>query len=137
MLFWGSQKHQKCDFTSKYDPCDDCDTTKSWLTIRLRILIFGILKKSLKLDQKRKNVSFLLKCFFHYVETKPVQSKHEEETKLRMRLEYSDKTSFLTELVLFRRSEKSILVKWTRFCLFKRIFKIFSRFRKSKTSNLL
>ena len=43
----------------------------------------------------------------------------------------------LTELVLFRRSEKSLLVKWTRFCLFWRIFKIFSRLQKSKTSNLL
>ena len=43
----------------------------------------------------------------------------------------------LTELVLFQRSEKSILVKMTRFCIFQRIFKIFSKFKKSETSNLL
>ena len=43
----------------------------------------------------------------------------------------------LTELVLFRHSENSILIKLTRFCLFKRIFKIFSKFQKAETSNLL
>ena len=43
----------------------------------------------------------------------------------------------LTELVLFRRSEKSILVKMTRFWLFERIFKFFSNFPKSETSNFL
>ena len=44
---------------------------------------------------------------------------------------------FLTKAVLTRRSEKSILVKMTRFCVFQRIFKIFSKFKKSETSNLL
>ena len=42
-----------------------------------------------------------------------------------------------TKAVLTRRSEKSILVKMTRFCVFQRIFKIFSNFKKSETSNLL
>ena len=43
----------------------------------------------------------------------------------------------LTELVLFQRSEKSILVKTTRFCIFQRFFKTLSKFQKSETSNLL
>ena len=62
-IFWGSKKHQKCDFTSKYGLCEDCDTPKSWLAIRLMFLIFWILKKSWKFAEKRKNESFLLIFF--------------------------------------------------------------------------
>ena len=40
-------------------------------------LIFEILKKSWKFASKGKNVSILLKCYFHYVETKPVQLKRQ------------------------------------------------------------
>eukprot|EP00493_Phyllostaurus_siculus_P001107 UN01115 len=43
----------------------------------------------------------------------------------------------LTELVLFQRSEKSILVKMTSFCVFQPSFKIFQNSKKSETSNLL
>ena len=50
-LFWGSKKHQKRDFTSKCYLCDDCDTPKSWVAIRLRVLIFWILKKSWKFPE--------------------------------------------------------------------------------------
>ena len=80
-LIFGSKNHQKCTFTTKYCMCDDCDILKSWLAISLRFLIFGILKKSLKFAKKVKNVSFLLKCLFHYVETKPAQLKPPEVKK--------------------------------------------------------
>ena len=53
----------------------------------------------------------------------------------------------LTKVVLTRRSIKTVhqvnalvkkkLVKMTRFCIFQRIFKNFSEFKKSETSNLL
>ena len=45
-LFWGSKKHQKRDFTSKYDQFDDCGTPKSSVPITLMFLIFEILKES-------------------------------------------------------------------------------------------
>ena len=71
LLFFRPTKQQTGDFTSKYDLCNDCDTPKSWLATSLRFLIFLILKKSWKFAEKRKNESFLLKCFFRYVESKP------------------------------------------------------------------
>ena len=39
---------------------------------------FWNFEKSSKFAQKAKNESFLLKCFFHFVETKPVQLKRNE-----------------------------------------------------------
>ena len=46
------------------------------------------------------------------------------------------KIFLLTELVLFQRSEKGILVKMTSFCVFQPVFKISSKVEKSETSNV-
>ena len=69
--FFGNTK-KKCDFTSKYDLCDDCDTPKSWLTISLWLLIFGILK-NLKIHLKRQKRVTFTKILFHYSTSKQNQ----------------------------------------------------------------
>ena len=56
-------------FTNKHDLCGDCDILKRWLAICLRILIFGILKKSLELASESKNVSSLIFFFLTKVFT--------------------------------------------------------------------
>ena len=117
----------------------------AWIqAIKLRKREFNRLEKIQQFYQltsclsktQRKNEVTIVFDFFKSQKRSFFQ-KHSKSARQTHFLQKMTKIFYLTELVLIRRSENSILVKKTRLCLFERIFKIFSKFQKSETSNLL